>query len=78
MQAKGLSDVHNSDIAFRDVREGMFLFLGIDPLLSDRLATYLFCEPEQVIAIHRGSSPQERKHLHEDRIVVHARGFGER
>jgi len=68
----------NADIPLEHVHPGMILFLGDDPLLEPRRATYLFCEPEAAISVHRGRTLHEKSFLRDGAMIVRATGWEER
>lgn len=53
----------------------MFLMFNDDELHKDRLAAHVFCEPAEVIAVHRGSEPHERLFIRNGGLIVRAAGW---
>lgn len=66
------------DIPLARVRPGTFLLLGDDVLLDSRLATHEFCEPAEVIAVHRRQEPDERPFVRDGGIIIRAAGWEDR
>ena len=67
--------MHNADIPLSEVRKGIFLLLGDDPLLDEGIALHQFCEPVAVVGLRCGRDVGERSFLLDGGIVVRAAGY---